>query len=148
IEMLVTTVVFLIVIALAMSVIQLGQFDLRTNRNSNEVQQYTNAAMKFLERDITNSGQGYLQGSSTGNVNGPLLALDAFRSVTGINLPGPPASPNSQALFSVVPLGKIDNLGNGTTADNSSSDRLSVAYQDEFFPSQSYVVTLASTGEQ
>ena len=148
IELLVATAVFLIVIAIAMSVIKLGQFDLNTNINVNEVQLYANAAMKFMGRDITNSGQGYLQGSPNGNVNGPLISVDAFRNVTGINLPGPNSSPNSQPLTSLVPYSRVDNLGNGTNSDAGSSDRLTVAYQDEFFAAESYTITNATTGVQ
>src|SRR5688572_21810144 len=114
IELMIVSVVFLIVIAMAAGLVQLGQFDLRTNKNAYEVQQYTNAAMKFMERDITNSGQGYLQGSSTGSVNGPLVSTVAFRNITGIN--PPVGAPNSLPLFSLVPLGKADNLGNGATS--------------------------------
>lgn len=134
VELLIATAVFLIVTAMAASLIRVANFNFGSSRSSAEVQEFARAAMKFLDTDITNSGQGYLQGEPTGTVvNGPLVSVNAFRSITGIDLAGPPASANSQALFSLVPIRGRDNLGNGTSAALGSSDRLTVAYADEFF---------------
>src|SRR5262249_41879457 len=66
--------------------------------------------------------------------------------ITGINLPGPANSPNSQPLFSLVPYSRADDLGNGNTSDEGSSDRLTVAYQDEFFAGETYAVTKKANG--
>ncbi|MEW6733011.1 MAG: prepilin-type N-terminal cleavage/methylation domain-containing protein [Acidobacteriota bacterium] len=140
VEVLVSTLVFLIAVAIAASLVQLGSFDLRTNRSLTEVQQHARTALKFIERDVTNSGHQYLQGDAAGGVNGARISRTAFLNVTGLtNLPANPnittpnTPANTQELFCLVPVRRRDNLGNGDTVDNGSADRLTIAYVDEFF---------------
>lgn len=136
IELLVATAVFLIVIAVGAQLIQLANFDSRTNANLNDVQQNARVAMKFLERDITNSGQEFLVGSPPpgGGVVGPIVPKNLFLAVRGGTTTNVPTTGNnSQELFCLLPVSKKDNLGNGNNAANGSSDRLTVGYKDEFF---------------
>lgn len=145
IELLVATSVFLIIVVLSGQLIRLASFDSQVNTNLNEVQQNARVALKFLERDITNSGDTYLIGLAGGQgLVGPTTSAEAFRSIRGtnnknmgLNLPTP--GNQRQPLFSLLPVRRSDSLGNGaagggqTAADNGSADRLTVAYEDEFF---------------
>ncbi len=146
IEMMVSMTVFLVIIGIAAGVVRLANFDLRTNRNISQVQQYVRGAMGFLDYDITNSGYNYVYGNppsgaagakTPGGISGPLVTANAFKTITGIqNLPLHPqtnAPEVSQELFCIVPLRRADNLGNGADANMGSSDRLTVAYEDELF---------------
>lgn len=146
VELLVTTVVFVIVVVLSGQLIRLANFDSQVNTNLNEVQQNSRVALKFLERDITNSGDSYLIGTAGGlGVVGPSISDDAFRNIRGtnaamtttLNLPTP--NDRKQPLFSLFPLRRATALGNGadgggqTALENGSADQLTIAYEDEFF---------------
>ena len=155
IELVVTASVFLIVVVLSGQLIRLAGFDSQVNTNLNEVQQNARVALKFLERDITNNGDNYLIGLAGGQgLVGPITSLDAFKSIRGTNGKNsgntvPTAGNKKQPLFSLLPVRRADSLGNGsdtlstgpsptpipgqTAAENGSSDRLTVAYEDEFF---------------
>ncbi len=147
IELVVTSSVFLIIVVLSGQLIRLAGFDSQVNTNLNEVQQNSRVALKFLERDITNNGDNYLVGlAGGGGLDGPLISLNAFKNIRGTNGKNggdtvPTAGNNKQPLFSLLPVRRADNLANGaassapaqTVAENSSADRLTVAYEDEFF---------------
>ncbi len=147
IELVVTSSVFLIIVVLSGQLIRLAGFDSQVNTNLNEVQQNSRVALKFLERDITNNGDNYLIGLAGGQgLVGPLISLNAFKNIRGSNGLNsgnnlPTMGNNKQPLFSLLPVRRVDNLANGaasstpsqTIAENSSADRLTVAYEDEFF---------------
>jgi len=148
VELLVTTVVFVIVVVLSGQLIRLANFDSQVNTNLNEVQQNSRVALKFLERDITNSGDSYLIGEAGGlGVFGPSVSLDAFEKIRGTNAAMMPSSTlnfpipgdKKQPLFSLFPVRRATALGNGadgggqTALENGSADQLTVAYEDEFF---------------
>lgn len=148
VEMLVVTAIFLIIIALGAQVIQLATLSSQTNTNINEVEQNARVAMKFIERDITNSGNDFIEGTPANGANpasttGPLVATTAFLQIRGGSTANVPvaATPNAQGLYCLLPVNRRDNLGNGiagggfTAIQNGSSDRLTVGYKDEFLVS-------------
>ncbi|MFY9223494.1 MAG: hypothetical protein WAQ98_12545 [Blastocatellia bacterium] len=145
VELLVTTVVFIIVVVLSGQLIRLANFDSQVNTNLNEVQQNSRVALKFLERDVTNSGDSYLIGIAGGlGIVGPSVSLNAFEQIRGTNPTNtatnvPTPSDNKQPLFSLFPVRRATALGNGadgggqTALENGSADKLTIAYEDEFF---------------
>jgi prepilin-type N-terminal cleavage/methylation domain-containing protein len=149
IELLVVAAVFLVVLGIAAQLIQLANFDVRTTRNLVDVEQQARSALKYLNRDVNNSGQGYLQGDASGGVNGPLICITTLQNLTGLaNLPPLPAPiitpANSQQFFCLVPNNKPDNLGNGAGV-MGMADRLTASYVDEFFTSGTSTVTDSTT---
>ncbi|MBI4854140.1 MAG: type II secretion system protein [Acidobacteria bacterium] len=162
IELVVTASIFLIIVVLSGQLIRLAGFDSQVNTNLNEVQQNARVALKFLERDITNNGDTYLVGLAGGQgLVGPITSIEAFQNIRGTNgknpntngvnagSPVPTMGNRKQPLFSLLPVRRSDSLGNGantlsaspmptpipgqTAAENGSADRLTVAYEDEFF---------------
>jgi type II secretory pathway pseudopilin PulG len=142
VEVLVATGVFLLTIALGAQVLRLANSDSQTTQNLNEVQQNARIAMKFLERDITNAGESLLQGNAGDaslGVQWPLVSRDAFLNMRGGRSTQVATlddltnqATQSQEFPSLLPVARKDNLGNGSTVDNGSSDRLTISYRDEF----------------